>query len=265
MRVKLTLMIADANKKECATFKSLCETIEEIDLIGCVHCGEDAVARLKGNDVDVLLLDPVLPGLDGLGVLDEIRDMKDIHQPAVFICSSLMEDRLLYKLQQRGVVYCFIKPINELRVLSRIVELMCLSSAEFLYRHTPEQLEAEVNPPSEDRIQNEITRQIRAVGVPAHLKGYHYLRHAIYLAVATDKSSQMLITKEIYPVVATQFKTKPSLVERAIRNAIEVAWLRGNTDVLNEFFGYTINDKKGKPTNAEFVAMIADRVKMRLG
>ena len=115
-----------------------------------------------------------------------------------------------------------------------------------------------------DELSAQITRQIRAVGIPAHLRGYHYLRSAIQYSVEAKDPSSVAVTKDIYPHISRQYNTRPPLVERAIRNAIEVAWARGNAQILNQYFGYTIDDLKGKPTNAEFIAMIADRVRMEL-
>lgn len=129
----------------------------------------------------------------------------------------------------------------------------------------PEPNEAVAFQPLQDTPENisaEITKQIRAVGVPAHLRGYHYLRAAIQYSVESKEPSALAVTKDIYPYISELYNTRPQLVERAIRNAIEVAWTRGNTKILHQYFGYTIDDYKGKPTNSEFIAMIADRIRI---
>jgi len=211
---------------------------------------------LTNHPIDILLMDPVLPVLDGMGVLDALAASNNIHKPAVFIYSSVYWEQMMNLMQQKGVIYFFVRPTSPQRVVKCIFELLDLPPLQHFMKKEA--------PALSDSLDDEITHHIRAIGVPAHLKGYHYLRSAIRIVCNSSQPVNLPITTVIYPKIAEEFNTNPSLVERAIRNAIEVAWVRGNTDVLDSYFGYTVNDNKGKPTNSEFIAMIADRIRIKL-
>lgn len=236
-----------------------CTRMPEFRMLTPVNTGEDAFQSLRTGVVDILLLDTVLPGtIDSLRLLDMISTLP-ISPPMIFITTSFIDDELLYEFQQRGALYCFAKPLkNFVSVLRRIQMLTDIPSAQSRKQYIQDQYA----PYSKESQLREITRQIRSLGVPAHLYGYHYLRSAISLVVNASDPAGVTMTKDVYPAVAKEHNTKPALVERSIRNAIEVAWTRGNTDTLYDFFGYTIDDKKGKPTNAEFITMVADRVRL---
>ncbi len=256
----LTLLIADASSSTCDEIESFCDHYANLRLLPSAHNGKEALLRLEADQVDVLLMDIVMPVLDGLSVLNQIQFMEPGKRPAVFIHTAFLDNRLLQELQKLNVVYCFVKPMGPEYLVPRILQLMRARD-----QGAPSPIEKDdlsLSHCSSDEINTEITRQIRAVGVPAHLRGYHYLRSAILYTVEAKDPSTVAVTKDIYPYISKQFNTRPPLVERAIRNAIEVAWTRGNTRVLHQYFGYTIDDFKGKPTNAEFIAMIADRVRM---
>lgn len=254
-----TILIADASISTCKDIVSFCDHYANICVLPCVHNGKDALAQLESQHVDILLMDIVMPVLDGLSVLNSIEKMDPSKRPSVFIHTAFLDNRLLQELQALNVVYCFVKPMGPEHIIPRILQLVRTAG------------ESDSIPDDEpilpllrcsDEVNTEITRQIRAVGIPAHLRGYHYLRSAILYSVEAKDPSTVAVTKDIYPYISKQYNTRPPLVERAIRNAIEVAWTRGNTKVLHQYFGYTIDDLKGKPTNAEFIAMIADRVRM---
>lgn len=256
-----TLLMADGDSSICEEIAQFCVHYDCIRLLPPVHNGKDALSVLFSEHVDVLLMDIVMPVLDGLTVLSRIQEMEPEDRPAAFIHTAFLDNRLLQELQRLNVVYCFVKPMGPEHIVPRIIQLM---------RSTVEPCaQQDVLPQAghagSEEVNNEITRQIRAVGIPAHLRGYHYLRSAILFSVEAKDPSTVAVTKDIYPYISKLYNTRPALVERAIRNAIEVAWTRGNVKVLNQYFGYTIDDYKGKPTNAEFIAMIADRVRMTLG
>ncbi len=255
----LNLLIADGSAATCDEIAQFCGNYETINVLPYVHNGKDVLATLIAQRVDVLLMDIVMPILDGLSVLNSIQFMEDENRPSVFIHTAFLDSRLLQELQRLHVVYCFIKPMGPEHIVPRILQLMrtIISSPEHEIQIVPAKRQ-------NDELSAQITRQIRAVGIPAHLRGYHYLRSAIQYSVEAKDPSSVAVTKDIYPHISRQYNTRPPLVERAIRNAIEVAWARGNAQILNQYFGYTIDDLKGKPTNAEFIAMIADRVRMEI-
>ncbi len=252
----LNLLIADGGTATCEEIAQFCCNYDTIHVLPYVHNGKDVLAALESQRVDILLMDIVMPILDGLSVLNSIQCIEDEARPAVFIHTAFLDGRLLQELQKLNVVYCFVKPMGPEHIIPRILQLMRAMDTI----PVPMLPSKRVN----DELSAQITRQIRAVGIPAHLRGYHYLRSAIQYSVEAKDPSSVAVTKDIYPHISRQYNTRPPLVERAIRNAIEVAWARGNAQILNQYFGYTIDDLKGKPTNAEFIAMIADRVRMEL-
>lgn len=262
----LTILVADTNEQICKEMALYCENYPAIHLLPGVANGKDVLRTILAQKVDVLIMDIVLPELDGLSVLAAISEMDESSRPAVFAHTAFLDDRLLSELQRLNVVYCFVKPMGPEHIIPRVLQLMHVTNGT---QDTAGNGQDPFAPPAQeaatngDALTTEITRQIRAVGVPAHLRGYHYLRNAIQISAEAEDPSSIAITKDIYPQIAKQYHTRPSLVERSIRNAIEVAWTRGNMKVLHQYFGYTIDDYKGKPTNAEFIAMLADRVRMQ--
>lgn len=264
----MTLLIADSSLVICNEIVTFCENYADIDVLATVHNGKDAIDIIQEQPVDVILMDIVLPVLDGLSVINQIYEMEGPQKPAIFVHTAFLDNSLLQELQKMEVRYCFVKPMGPEHIVPRILQLMRASGQ--LQPELPSYPPLKpvnsngMQTPTCEQLEKEITRQIRAIGVPAHLRGYHYLRCAIQFSVEAKKPSTIAVTKDIYPYIAKQFNTRPALVERSIRNAIEVAWTRGNTKVLHQFFGYTIDDFKGKPTNAEFIAMIADRVRIQM-
>ncbi len=222
--------------------------LEDFTVLPALRLGRQLIALLGNRSVDAVLLDLFLPDMDGITVLDHMADMGLPNPPAVFV---LTDDRLLNLLNNR-VLYCFSKPLNYEIVSLRVSEL--LRAQEHLPMTQPTTLEL---------MDRKISECIRAVGVPVHLKGYYYLRDAIRMYALFKNPVELCITTDIYPAVAKLYNTRATLVEHAMRNAIEIAWTRGNLNVIFDYFGYTVNDHKGKPSNLEFVAMIAERVRMQ--
>ncbi len=218
--------------------------------------GLKVVATVRKEKPDVLIADVFMPNIDILGVLNEVTKIDKKARPMVMAISSYANPRLEKEILEAGAIYYFIKPIDINMMAERIIKLSGWRNEE-----TP--LKIENNTLSDSDLEVMITDIIHQIGVPAHIKGYHYLREAIMLSI---KNSEIInsVTKLLYPTVAKKYSTTSSRVERAIRHAIEVAWDRGDIDVLNGYFGYTIQNERGKPTNSEFIAMISDKLRLKL-
>ena len=220
--------------------------------------GEEALSKIDRTHPDVAIIDIWLPQLDGIGVIRACRNLDfRSDQPPVFIMTSPVSNQNMFiQASGAGAALCLIKPIRADSLLAHIAEL--LTARESAGSLTP--MTVSVTEP--DDIETQVTQIIHQIGVPAHIKGYQYLRTAILLTV---KDSDVInsVTKVLYPSVAKKYSTTTSRVERAIRHAIEVAWDRGDVDTLNAYFGYTIQNNRGKPTNSEFIAMIADNLRLK--
>ena len=260
---KLTVAIAEDNELMLGLLEDIVASDKELNVVGTARNGEDIYRIIKTEEPDVVLLDIVMPKLDGLGVLDKINQDKSIKKmPTVIMVSAIGQDRVTEDAFKLGADYYIMKPFDENIIISRIKR----TKKEEVDKK-PEQKPAfaitmnkKVEKTEED-LETDVTEIIHEVGVPAHIKGYQYLRDAIVMSV---KDMDMLnsITKVLYPTIAKKPQTTPSRVERAIRHAIEVAWSRGRMDTLDDMFGYTINRGKGKPTNSEFIALITDRIRL---
>jgi two-component system response regulator (stage 0 sporulation protein A) len=229
------------------------------EALACPKDGLEVLKALEAKQPDVLIMDTFLTHLDALGVLKEMKSLPAQQKPLVFVLSSVDNARFEQEALGSGADYYFLKPFD-VQILAERVSQLCgwrsvgvspAYTADFPVIRNPSDLEVLIS---------EIMHQ---VGVPAHIKGYQYLREAIILSIE-DNEMISSVTKVLYPTVAKTFKTTPSRVERAIRHAIEVAWDRGDVDVLNSYFGYTIQNQRGKPTNSEFIAMISDKLRLKL-
>ena len=212
--------------------------------------GKTVLEALTKQKYDVVLMDIFLPRLDALGVLEGLAQADLPHRPLVMVMSNFDNPNLEREAMAAGADYYFLKPFDAAAIARRIQSL-CGDHAEAAMRRTPSNLEMQV------------TEIIHQIGVPAHIKGYQYLRDAILMAIEDD-SIINAVTKRLYPAVAKKHGTTSSRVERAIRHAIEVAWDRGDVDTLTAYFGYTIHNERGKPTNSEFIAMISDKFRLQL-
>lgn len=213
--------------------------------------GTLVIERLQQGEIpDVILMDGFMPRLDALGVLRELDSMRLEKRPMVMVLSSTDNQRFESEVLASGADYFFLKPYNPSMLAERIVQFASIHNSSSVKNGVKDL----------DVVVSQIMHQI---GVPAHIRGYQYLREAIILSVR-DNEMISSVTKILYPTVAKTFKTTPSRVERAIRHAIEVAWDRGDVDVLSSYFGYTIQNERGKPTNSEFIAMISDNLKLQM-
>lgn len=260
---KLTVAIAEDNELMLGLLEDIVANDKELDVIGTARNGEDIYKIIREEEPDVVLLDIIMPKLDGLGVLDKVNQDKTIKKMPTFIMvSAIGQDRVTEDAFNLGADYYIMKPFDEKIIISRIKRTRKVEQEKKIEIMPTFASKQEKKPEkTEEDLETDVTEIIHEVGVPAHIKGYQYLRDAIVMSV---KDMDMLnsITKILYPTIAKKYQTTPSRVERAIRHAIEVAWSRGRMDTLDEMFGYTINRGKGKPTNSEFIALITDRIRL---
>ena len=251
METVLNVVIADGNEAFAESLKSTLEQNGGFSVVGTSGDGEVILDTMLRTRADILILDPMLTGMDGLGVLSQLRNSQ--LKPMVMVISTFASEYLMGQMAELGVSYFMMKPCA-MEAVVRNLEML-RNTAPAAGRVTTVQ--------RQNAIETMVTNVIHEIGVPAHIKGYQYLREAIILSI---NNTEMMgsVTKLLYPTVAKTFKTTSSRVERAIRHAIEVAWDRGDVDVLSSYFGYTIQSSRGKPTNSEFIAMIADKLRLRL-
>ncbi len=248
MDEKTKILIVDDNKDFCDILKNYLEEQKDFEICGIAYNGNEAVKMIPEINPNVIVLDIIMPHLDGIGVLERLQEMTLSENPHVIILTTLGQEKTTQRAVQLGADYYILKPFD-LKVLSTRIRQLANGTGSAGSNIKAQSLDIEV------------TKVIHQMGVPAHIKGYQYLRDAI-LMVMEDVNLLGAVTKELYPMIAKKFNTTPSRVERAIRHAIELAWDRGNVEMMNKFFGYTINVERGKPTNSEFIAMVADKLKI---
>lgn len=268
MNNKITVLIADDNSDFSATLAGYIQSEEDLELVGIARDGVEAYDLIKNTEPDVVLLDVIMPRLDGLGVLENINESDSINKfPMCIMLSAVGQDKITQKAVALGAQYYIVKPFEIDVLIKRIRELksnQIETPKSYSAREIKQYIALAPNEKkNQENLEALVTNVIHEVGVPAHIKGYQYLREAIMLVVTNiDIINQ--ITKQLYPEIAQKYHTTPSRVERAIRHAIEVAWGRGEQAVVESIFGYTVSASKGKPTNSEFIAMIADKLRLEL-
>ena len=251
MDKRTTVFIADSAEEFCANLKTALLRSEGFQILGTANDGEQAIRQIMQLKPDVLVLDLMLAKRDGISVLKAISTMEK--RPVTLATSGFITDYVASAAANLGARYLMLKPCDMTALVERLEEIRGSSA---LRKIAPRR-------PGKTSIETMVTGIIHEIGVPAHIKGYQYLREAIIIAV-NDMDVINAITKVLYPQVAKTFQTTPSREERAIRHAIEVAWDRGDLDTLQRFFGYTVSNTKGKPTNSEFIALIADKLQLQL-
>lgn len=259
---KTKILVVDDNKEFVKLLTIYINSQNDMEVVATANDGKNTVELIKKYKPDILLLDIIMPEKDGLAVLEDIIIEKNMEKPTIVIMSAIGQEKITQKAIALGATYYVVKPFDMETLVDRIRDFLDNSvgyEGDSFSAYTSKQVASvkKTNTPMEVRV----TNVIHDVGVPAHIKGYQYIREAIILAVK-DEEIINSITKVLYPTLATTFKTTPSRVERAIRHAIEVAWNRGQIEVHDKIFGYTVNSNKGKPTNSEFIAMIADRIRL---
>ncbi len=246
---KRTVILADASEEFRGMLRDVLNGTEDFTVLADTGSGQEALELTEIQTPDLLITDVALPELDGLSLIQMLRDRGEPTKSVVI--SAFGSERSMAEAEKLGVSYYIVKPCQPEALLQRLRNAF-----------------GEPRPASqEDRtaaLRNRVTDVIHEIGVPAHIKGYQYLREAIIIAVK-DMEVINAVTKVLYPAVAKRFNTTPSRVERAIRHAIEVAWDRGDLETLQKYFGYTVSNAKGKPTNSEFIALIADGLMLENG
>ena len=238
-----TVLLVDANPEFRGMLREAINKSKEFHVISCASSGTEALDAISSEAPDIVAMDMILPGGDGLSVLRALRDKKS--QTKVVMYSSFCNDEILTEARALEASYFLSKPFDADTLIDRL-HCAFRPAAPALGKH-------------DAYLKNVVTSIIHEIGVPAHIKGYQYLREAILMAIE-NMDVINAVTKALYPAVAQRYFTTASRVERAIRHAIEVAWDRGDLETLQKYFGYTVSNTKGKPTNSEFIALIADRV-----
>ena len=270
MKDKIRVLIADDNGEFANNLAEYVEKEDGMEVIGMARDGNEAFDMLQNSEPDVVLLDVIMPHLDGIGVLEKIATSNLRKPPLCIMLSAVGQDKITQRALDLGAEYYVVKPFDIQLLLKRIKDLRNYQPSQF---KNATMMSREIKAPyieisetakkSGENLEALVTNVIHEVGVPAHIKGYQYLREAIMLVV-NDIDVINQITKQLYPEIAMKYSTTPSRVERAIRHAIEVAWGRGQVETVENIFGYTVSAAKGKPTNSEFIAMIADKLRLEL-
>lgn len=269
MKEKISILIADDNVEFANTMAECLNKHEDMEVVGLAKDGNEAVEMVKIMKPDVALLDVIMPHLDGLGVLEKIQELDIENKPICIMISAVGQDKITQKAITLGAEYYVVKPFDIELLVKRIREVKYYQNVPIRPMYINREIKAqyiEIDPnekKNQKNLEALVTNVIHEVGVPAHIKGYQYLREAIIMVI-NDIEVINQITKLLYPDIASKYKTTPSRVERAIRHAIEVAWGRGEQQTVESIFGYTVSAQKGKPTNSEFIAMIADKLRLEL-
>ena len=256
----ISVAIADDNERMVEILDSIVKKDSDLRIVGKANNGEDVYHMIKEKEPDVVLLDLIMPKLDGLSVMERINQDQTIKKhPKFIVISAIGQEGITEDAFNLGAHYYIMKPFDNDMVLNRVRAIKNYTNIRQAKAPTNKNAELGL---SVENLEGEVTDMIHEVGVPAHIKGYHYLRDSIIMSIEeTDVLNA--VTKILYPTVAKRYQTTSSRVERAIRHAIEVAWSRGKLDTLEELFGYTVSNRKGKPTNSEFIALIADKIRLQ--
>ncbi len=255
MTDRIRVVVADDNREFCQLVSDTLAQEADMELVGVATNGQEAISAVLDTHPDVLVLDIIMPRLDGIGALEQLNALNVQPRPKIITLTAFGQDAITQRLVELGADYYILKPFD-LDVLVQRVRQLATSSAR-----APVAVRPRPHAPARN-LEVDVTEIIHNIGIPAHIKGYLYLRESIMMVF--DRVELLGgVTKELYPSVAQKYRTTPSRVERAIRHAIEVAWSRGNLEEINRMFGHTVSRSRGKPTNSEFIAMVADRLRMQ--
>ena len=269
MNDKVKVIVADDNTDFVNTLMGYFEKEEGIEVIGIARDGEEAYKQILEKQPDIALLDVIMPHLDGLGVLEKLQSSNLGKIPMCIMLSAVGQDKVTQKAISLGAEYYVVKPFDIELLIKRMLDFKFYKPGTIKGNYSTREIKSqyiELAPEEKkngSNLEALVTNVIHEVGVPAHIKGYQYLREAIMMVI-NDIDVINQITKRLYPNIAKKYGTTPSRVERAIRHAIEVAWGRGEQATVENIFGYTVSASKGKPTNSEFIAMIADKLRLEL-
>ena len=256
----INVAIADDNEKIRQNLQELVSKEGDMTIVGSASNGLDALNMIRVSHPDVVLLDIIMPKMDGLGVLEKVnKDKTLLKKPAFIILTAMGQEEVMEEALGLGAKYVLLKPYDRNALLKKIRQI---KNGKGIRKNEFIKLEEKTQEQDMDyQLEIIVTNIIHEIGVPSHIKGYQYLRDSIIMSV-NNMDILNSITKQLYPTIAKMHETTPSRVERAIRHAIEVAWNRGKMDTINELFGYSIQAGKGKPTNSEFIALIADKIRL---
>lgn len=252
---KITICIIDDNEELVHIIKDYLNNEQDMEVVGVSYNGIESLQLIKESKPDILILDLIMPHVDGLTVLKMLQETSGIKKPRTIMLTAFGQEEVMRQAVQLGAHYFILKPFDFDHLLMKIREVHAGDFRHDMAVEPKKPIKREID------LEANITDIMHDIGVPAHIKGYLYLREAIMM-VYLDIELLGSITKILYPEIAEKYKTTASRVERAIRHAIEVAWNRGNIDSITELFGYTINVSKAKPTNSEFIAMVADKLRL---
>jgi two-component system response regulator (stage 0 sporulation protein A) len=255
---KIKVLVADNSIEAGQVFSATLKSYG-MDVITVSKDGQEVLDRINKDAPDVVLMNAFMTRIDAIGILHSIKQLNMEKKPVMIVMSTDNNGSISSQVIEAGASYFFPMPFDNDILAERIIQLAGKTEESKRVVHKIQNIQFD----STDNVEIIVTRIFHQIGVPAHIKGYHYLRAAILLAIE-DIDIINSVTKQLYPSVAKKFETTSSRVERAIRHAIEVAWDRGDVDILNSYFGYTIHNSRGKPTNSEFIAMIADKMRLEL-
>lgn len=260
---KIQVVIADDNREFGDILCEYLNSQHDIEVTGLARDGLEAFDIITSKMPDIAVLDIIMPHLDGLGVLEKVSMVQMKKRPLFIILSAVGQDKITQRALSLGAEYYIVKPFDMDVLVSRIRQLKDTNHSQIIRPDYSSEIKPAHYKPVQKNVEVEVTNIMHEIGVPAHIKGYQYLRDAIMMVVK-DLDIINSITKQLYPSIAREYNTTPSRVERAIRHAIEVAWSRGQVDAIDSLFGYTVSLGKGKPTNSEFIAMVADKLRLEL-
>lgn len=259
----IKLAIADDNKDFCDIVVSCIGADKNVDIVWTAHDGRQTLQNLEKSVPDVLLLDNIMPYIDGFEVLEQLQELELENMPKIIMLTAMGQETLTKRAVALGVDYYIVKPFD-LSILLKKIYYLTGNAEDIKTQSGDKNVYGLINDSPESSSGNlevDITNLIHEIGIPAHIKGYQYLRMAIALCVE-NMDLISAVTKELYPIIAKSYNTTPSRVERAIRHAIEVAWNRGKIETIDSLFGYTVHTGKGKPTNSEFIALLSDKIRL---
>jgi len=267
MEEKIKVLIADDNTEFSEILKRYLDKYDYIQVLGIANDGINAIEMIKSMMPDLVILDVIMPNLDGIGVLEKISEMGLKPRPLFIMLSAIGQDVFVHKAVSLGAEYYIIKPFSVDILAARIKQIYSekhlspFSDSKVAYKTS---LKGNQRPKTQKSIESGVTDLMRAIGIPPHMLGYHYIREAVIQTI-NNKDFFISVTKVLYPGVAKKFKTSPQRVERAIRNAIESACLKLGPDHIASLLDFKSKNDKDKPTNSEFILLMADRVKSELG
>lgn len=248
---KIRLMVADDNREFCKLIRDYVQMIDDVEFVGAAFDGYSALDMIKTKMPDVILLDNVMPHLDGIGVLTHLRAIPKSERPKIVTVTACPTDIFMENACKLGASYAMSRKMDIVEMINRCRMVCSTSSGNY------------AKASESASVENSIASLLREMGISANIKGYKYLKYSVPLMLEDEKYKNSL-TKELYPAVAEYFNVSPASVERAIRSAIGMAWKRGNPEFLNSIFASSVNPEKGRPTNSEFLAVIADKLSIEM-